>query len=182
MEINKKSIKDNILNNIKDYTFIILGIFAAAFGLKGFLLPNHFIDGGVTGISLLVSFLTSIPLYLLVILINIPFFIMGYKVLGKSFMIKMIFAITGLSICLVLFHFPEVTNDKLLVAIFGGFFLGAGIGLSIRGGAVIDGTEVLAIYLGRKIGELLVMLLQQLILLFFLLQHIFFLLKLLFTL
>lgn len=138
--------------NVKDTILIVVGIFSAAFGLKGFLLQSGFIDGGVTGISLLASFLTDWPLPVLIIVINIPFMFMGIKVLGSRFAIKTAMAIAGLSICLALVTFPDVTNDKVLVAIFGGFFLGAGIGLSVRGGAVIDGTEVLAIYLSRKIG------------------------------
>jgi uncharacterized membrane-anchored protein YitT (DUF2179 family) len=138
--------------NIKDFILISLGIFAAAFGFKGFLLTNHFIDGGATGISLLISHLTEIPLAWLIILINAPFVILAYKILGKQFALKTSLAITGLSLVLALVTFPNVTNDNLLVAIFGGFFLGAGIGLSVRGGAVIDGTEVLAIFLSRKLG------------------------------
>lgn len=136
----------------KDFILITLGILSASFGFKGFLLTNHFIDGGATGISLLISALTKIPLYWLIIGINIPFIILGYNVMGKAFAIKTALAITGLSICLATLTFPNVTNDNLLVAVFGGFFLGAGIGLSVRGGAVIDGTEVLAIYLSKKIG------------------------------
>lgn len=132
--------------------FIAAGIFSAAFGFKGFLLTNHFIDGGATGISLLISALTDIPLYLLIICINIPFIILGYKIMGKQFAFKTAMAITGLALVLAFVHFPDVTSDNLLVAVFGGFFLGAGIGLSIRGGAVIDGTEVLAIFLSRKLG------------------------------
>ncbi|WP_333877615.1 YitT family protein [Flavobacterium sp.] len=138
--------------NSKDFFLITIGIFSASFGFKGFLLTNHFIDGGATGISLLISFLTKIPLYMLIIAVNIPFIILGYKVMGKAFAIKTALAITGLSFCLATVTFPNVTNDNLLVAIFGGFFLGAGIGLSVRGGAVIDGTEVLAIFLSRKLG------------------------------
>ncbi len=137
---------------LKDIVLIALGIASAAFGLESFLLPNKFIDGGATGISLLVSELGSIPLYILLLLVNIPFIFLGYKVIGKTFAIKTAIAITGLAICVASFHFPEVTHDKLLVAVFGGFFLGAGIGLSVRGGAVIDGTEVLAIFLSRKFG------------------------------
>lgn len=137
---------------LKDAILIGLGIAAAAFGLESFLLPSKFIDGGATGISLLITELTNVPLYLLIIGINIPFVILGYHVIGKQFAIKTAIAITGLAICLATVHFPEVTKDKLLVAIFGGFFLGSGIGLSVRGGAVIDGTEVLAIYLSRKFG------------------------------
>ncbi|KQC30944.1 YitT family protein [Flagellimonas eckloniae] len=137
---------------IKDTFFIVTGIFSAAFGLESFLLPNRFIDGGATGISLLVTELTSVPLWVLIILVNIPFLFLGYRVLGKQFTIKAILAILGLALVLVFVQFPEVTQDKLLVAVFGGFFLGAGIGLSIRGGSVLDGTEVLAIFLSRKMG------------------------------
>lgn len=138
--------------NIKDFILITIGIFSASFGFKGFLLTNHFIDGGATGISLLISALTEIPLYLLIICVNIPFILLGYKVMGKQFAIKTALAITGLAIVLATVTFPNVTDDNLLVAIFGGFFLGAGIGFAIRGGAVIDGTEVLAIFLSRKLG------------------------------
>ncbi len=141
-----------IIRNLKDVILITLGIFSAAFGFKGFLLTNHFIDGGATGISLLVSALTKVPLYVLLILINIPFIILGYKILGKAFAIKTALAICGLALVVATVTFPDVTKDNLLVALFGGFFLGAGIGLSVRGGAVIDGTEVLAIFLSRKLG------------------------------
>lgn len=136
----------------KDTILIVIGIFSAAFGFKGFLLTNHFIDGGATGISLLISALTKIPLSYLIIGINLPFIIMGYKIVGRHFAIKTALAISGLAIVLATVTFPNITNDNLLVAIFGGFFLGAGIGFAIRGGAVIDGTEVLAIYLSRKFG------------------------------
>jgi uncharacterized membrane-anchored protein YitT (DUF2179 family) len=139
-------------NSLKNFFLITLGIFSAAFGFKGFLLTNHFIDGGATGISLLLSALTGLPLYVFVIVVNIPFIILGYKVFGQQFAIKTALAIVGLALCLALVSFPDVTNDNLLVAVFGGFFLGLGIGLAIRGGAVIDGTEVLAIFLSRKIG------------------------------
>ena len=138
--------------HIKDFILILSGIFSAAFGFKGFLLTNHFIDGGATGISLLISILTPVPLYMLIIAINIPFIILGYKIIGKAFAIKTTLAIIGLVLVVATVTFPNVTNDNLLVAVFGGFFLGAGIGLAVRGGAVIDGTEVLDIYLSRKFG------------------------------
>nr|WP_243396910.1 YitT family protein [Allomuricauda parva] len=137
---------------LKDAFFIAAGIFSAAFGLESFLLPNRFIDGGVTGISLLITEITQIPLWLLIIIVNVPFIFMAYKAIGRQFAIKAIIAILGLALVLVAIDFPEVTQDKLLVAVFGGFFLGAGIGLSIRGGSVLDGTEVLAIFLSRKWG------------------------------
>lgn len=137
---------------IKDTILITIGIFSASFGFKGFLLTNHFIDGGATGISLLISALTNVPLYLLIIIVNIPFIILGYVIMGRQFAIKTVIAIIGLSIVLATVNFPDVTKDNLLVAVFGGFFLGAGIGFAVRGGAVIDGTEILAIYLSRKLG------------------------------
>ena len=137
---------------IKDIFFISAGILAAAFGLESFLLPNRFIDGGVTGISLLITETTILPLYALVVLMNLPFLLLGLKVIGKNFAIKTTIAILGLAIVLALIEFPEVTDDKLLVSVFGGFFLGAGIGLSIRGGGVLDGTEVLALYLSKRLG------------------------------
>lgn len=147
-----RELKIVLREHAKDAFLVTLGIFSASFGLKGFLLANRFIDGGATGISLLTSNLTHIPLYIPLICINIPFVILGSRIVGKMFAIKTAFAISGLALCVATVEFPNVTNDNILVAIFGGFFLGAGIGLSIRGGAVIDGTEVLAIYLSRKFG------------------------------
>ncbi len=150
-----REFKINLLRQCKDLVLITVGIFSATFGFKGFLLTNHFIDGGATGISLLISAVTDIPLHILIVCINIPFIVLAYNILGKTFAFKTALAITGLAICLATIHFPNVTNDNLLVAVFGGFFLGAGIGLAVRGGAVIDGTEVLAIFLSRKFGTTL---------------------------
>lgn len=150
-----RSFKMAFRRKLKDAILITAGIFCASFGFKGFLLTNHFIDGGATGISLLISALTEVPLYLLLIGINIPFVFLGYKILGKQFASKTAMAISGLALVVATVPFPNVTDDNLLVAVFGGFFLGAGIGLSVRGGAVIDGTEVLAIYLSRKLGTTL---------------------------
>ncbi|MCC6599614.1 MAG: YitT family protein [Crocinitomicaceae bacterium] len=145
-------LKVTALRYTKDILLIIAGIFSASLGLKGFLLTNHFIDGGVTGISLLISLTLGVPLYILIIGINIPFIILGYRIIGRAFAVKTILAIAGLALCVGIVEFPDVTRDNLLVAVFGGFFLGAGIGLAVRGGAVIDGTEVLAIYLSKKFG------------------------------
>ncbi len=137
---------------LKDIVLIILGICSATFGFKGFLLQNNFIDGGTTGISLLISNLTNFPLYLLIIIVNIPFVFLGYRMFGFQFVVKTSLAIIGLAYCLANMSFPNVTNNDILVAIFGGFFLGAGIGFTMRGGAVIDGAEILAIFLSKKIG------------------------------
>lgn len=133
-------------------TLIIIGILSAGFGLRGFLLPNHFIDGGVTGTSMLVSQISGIRLSLLILLINTPFVILGWRQIGKRFSIRSSISIVGLASVVFLVPYPEVTNDKLLAAVFGGFFLGAGIGLAIRGGAVLDGTEVIALLVSRKTG------------------------------
>ena len=130
---------------------VLMGVISAGFGLKGFLIPNGFIDGGVMGISLLTnSQQDAIPLSGLIIVFNLPFIFLAYKQLGKKFALKSIIAITLLAIAVALIPYPVITKDKILIAVFGGFFLGAGIGLTIRGGGVIDGTEVLAIYLSRR--------------------------------
>ena len=139
-----------VLAALKDGIFLTLGFISAGFGLKGFLIPNHFIDGGATGMSLMISQLAGIPLSIILIVINFPFMILGYKQLGRAFILKTIFAIVGLSLAVAFFPYPIITSDKLLVAVFGGFFLGAGIGFAVRGGGVLDGTEVLAIFMSRK--------------------------------
>jgi uncharacterized membrane-anchored protein YitT (DUF2179 family) len=137
-------------NNLRDGMQIAVGVLSAGFGLRGFLIPNGFIDGGVMGISLLTHNETKIALSILIVLINLPFLVMGYKQLGRGFSVRSILAIAALALVVAVVPYPVATNDKLLVAVFGGFFLGAGIGMTIRGGGVIDGTEVLAIYLNRK--------------------------------
>lgn len=142
---------------------IVLGIFSAAFGLKGFLLSSHFIDGGVTGISMLLASALGYPLAILILVINLPFIAVGYKQIGKAFAFKSALAIAGLSLCLAFVKFPDVTPDKLLTAIFGGFFIGAGIGLAMRGGAVLDGTEIAALLVSKsshilKVGDVILIL------------------------
>lgn len=135
---------------MKDAVLITAGIFSAGLGLKGFLLSSHFIDGGVTGISMLLSSTLKIPLAILIPVINLPFIIMGYRQISLIFAIKSTIAITGLAVCLALVEFPDVTPDLLLTSVFGGFFIGAGIGLAMRGGAVLDGTEVAALLISRR--------------------------------
>lgn len=144
----KKQIKRQVI----DLFLILLGIVSAGFGLQGFLLSNGFIDGGATGISLMIAQLTGTPLSILIILINLPFLVLGLRAIGKEFAFKALLAIIGLALAVAIIPYPAITNDKLLIAVFGGFFLGAGIGFSVRGGAVIDGTEVLALYLSRKMN------------------------------
>ena len=138
------------VTDLRNIVLIVAGIFSAAFGLKGFLLSSRFIDGGVTGISMLLSDLTGVTLGLLILIINLPFVAMGYRSIGLKFAIKSALAITGLALVLLFIKFPDVTPDRLLTAIFGGFFIGAGIGLAIRGGAVLDGTEIAALLVSRR--------------------------------
>ena len=145
-----KRLRRKVYGHLKDFLTMSLGVLSAGFGLKGFLIPNHFVDGGVMGISLLTNSQTDLPLSILIIVFNIPFLILGYHQISKVFSLKSVIAITLLALVVAVIPYPMVTQDKLLISVFGGFFLGVGIGLAIRGGAVIDGTEVLAIYLSRK--------------------------------
>jgi uncharacterized membrane-anchored protein YitT (DUF2179 family) len=142
--------KKTTRRTIRDILFMLIGVLSGGFGLKGFLLPNHFIDGGVTGISLIINLKTGLPLPGLIVLINLPFIILGWQQIGQGFGIRSIIAISLLALAVAFIPYPIVTDDKLLISVFGGFFLGAGIGLTIRGGGVIDGTEILAIFLNRK--------------------------------
>jgi uncharacterized membrane-anchored protein YitT (DUF2179 family) len=141
---------NNVARGAVNLLLVTLGILSAAFGLKGFLLSSRFIDGGVTGVSMLLSDVLGAPLALLIPVINLPFIALGYNQVGARFAVKSAAAIAGLSLCLALVPFPDVTPDKLLTAVFGGFFIGAGIGLAIRGGAVLDGTEVAALLVSKR--------------------------------
>ncbi|MFG6686404.1 YitT family protein [Mariniflexile sp. HNIBRBA6329] len=137
---------------IKEYIFVIIGVFSAGFGLKGFLLPNRFIDGGATGISLLLQNVTSLDLSYFLILVNLPFLILASRTFSVKFALRSMAAIALLAFVVHFVEYPTITEDKLLISVFGGFFLGLGIGMSMRGGSVIDGTEVLAIFLSRKLS------------------------------
>ncbi len=130
---------------------MVWGYFFCNFWLKSFLLPNHFIDGGITGISILTSLFSDIHLPVFIIIFNLPFIILDYSNISRELSIKAIIGIASLSLCLIFILFPILTYDKLLVAVFGGFFLGAGITFAICGGCVIDGTEILAVFLSRKL-------------------------------
>lgn len=141
-----------LVHRLRALILMALGALSAGFGLESFLLPSGFIDGGVTGISLLVAKLTGAPLGVLIAAINVPFILLGYSQISRSFALRSVLAIGGLALIISVVPYPVITHDKLLVAAFGGFFLGLGIGLAIRGGAVLDGTEVLAIFVGRKTG------------------------------
>lgn len=135
---------------LKDFIFLLAGIVSACIGLEGFLLPSHFLDGGVVGIALIINKITNVPFAVLLLLFNLPFIWLGRASVSKIFAYKTFGVIIAFALTLWLVEMPALTRDPLLVAVFGGFFIGMGIGLAIRGGAVLDGTEVLALYLSRK--------------------------------
>lgn len=150
-------------SELKNALFITAGVFSAAFGLKSFLLSSHFIDGGVTGVSMLLAAAFRLPLSVLILVINLPFIALGYNQLGRRFALRSALGIGGLALVLALVPFPDVTPDKLLTAVFGGVFIGAGIGLAMRGGAVLDGTEIAALLVSRflvllKVSDLILIL------------------------
>ena len=152
-----------VIREAGHFALIIVGIFSAGLGLKGFLLSSHFIDGGVTGISMLLANVMGWPLSILILVINLPFILLAYRQIGLVFAVKSTLAIAGLSACLAFVNYPDVTSDKLLTAVFGGFFIGAGIGLAIRGGAVLDGTEIAALLISKgssilKVGDVILLL------------------------
>lgn len=147
--MNKQTRKE-----IKNYLLIGIGILSAGMGIKGYLLSSHFIDGGVTGISMLLNNILNIPLAILIPVINLPFIILGYYQMGLKFAVKSSVAIAGLALCLAFLPYPDVTPDKLLTALFGGFFIGLGIGLAIRGEAVLDGTEIAALLVSKNSATL----------------------------
>jgi len=150
------------MKQLVNWLTLAVGVVLSAMGLESFLLPNHFIDGGITGVSMLIASYFKVPLAPIIVLVNVPFIVLGYRLIGRTFAIKSSIAIVALAICLAFLHFPTATEDKLLSAVFGGFFLGAGVGLAIRAGGVLDGTEILALILGQKmpatVGEIILVL------------------------
>lgn len=139
-----------IRRELTNALLIVAGIMSAGMGLKGFLFSSHFIDGGVTGISMLLSKVTPVSLSIWLPVVNLPFVVLGYRHLGLAFAVRSALAICGLAVVIATIHFPDVTSDSLLTAVFGGVFLGGGIGLAVRGGAVLDGTEIAALLIGKR--------------------------------
>jgi len=137
---------------LQDTLYVVIGILFCGFALKSFLVPNSFFDGGVTGISLLLHELYHLNIAYVIVIANIPFIIMGAFQINKTYAIKTVIAIIGLGLCLSFINYPLVTSDKLLTSIFGGVFMGIGVGLAIRGGCALDGIEVLALYTGKRIA------------------------------
>ena len=135
------------------YLFLFIGSILTAIGLEIFLIPNNIIDGGVVGISIMLSYLSKYPLGLFIFSLNIPFLFLGYKHIGKTFVISTLFSISSLAIWVTILHpIPGLTEDLMLAAVFGGITVGIGVGLIIRYGGSLDGTEIVAIILDRRTG------------------------------
>ncbi len=139
-------------NAFSEFFQIGIGILLASIGLKGFLLPNGFLDGGVTGIAILISRLYDVNVSFILILVSCPFLVLAWFALTKRILIKSIVSIIILAIFIHFENFSSITEDKLLIAIFGGLFLGAGIGLTIKNGAVLDGSEIFGIFVNKRLG------------------------------
>lgn len=138
---------------IKKYVLLFLGSILAAVGLEIFLVPNNIIDGGIVGISIMASYITKLPLGVFILLLNAPFFMLGYNQIGKTFAISTLFSVVSLSAWVSILHpIPGLTQDPFLAAIFGGIILGIGVGVIIRYGGSLDGTEIVAIILDRRTG------------------------------
>ena len=138
------------LRETRNGLLILFGILSAGLGLKGFLLAGGLIDGGVTGVSMLLDRVTALPLAVWLPVVNLPFVVVAFKVISPLFALRSALGIAGLALALAFVHFPAVTSDRLLEAVFGGFFLGGGIGLAMRGGAVLDGTEIAALLISKR--------------------------------
>lgn len=147
-----KSVNWKSIFSLSSILYTVLGVFSALVALKGFMIPNHFLDGGITGISILMEETFHIPFSVSLILFNLPFLYMGYRKIGKTFSVNAFLAVILLAVLMTFVNIPQITSDKVLIAVFGGFFIGLGIGLVIRGGGVIDGLEIIAHYTNKKIG------------------------------
>jgi uncharacterized membrane-anchored protein YitT (DUF2179 family) len=131
--------------------FMLLGSALVSVGLEIFLIPNNIIDGGIVGVSIITSHLSQIPIGVFLLLFNLPFLFMGYKQIGKTFALSTLYSVTLMSIGTTLLHpVPPITIDPLLAAVFGGIILGVGVGLVIRSGGSLDGTEIVAILLNKR--------------------------------
>jgi len=140
------SVDWKVVFNSKNILLILVGTSLAVLAMKGFMIPNRFMDGGITGISILIHEIFHINISILVILLNICFIYLGYKNIGKTFAVQTGIAVMLLAIGLLFIDINPITNDKLLIAAFGGILIGTGVGLVIRGGGVIDGAEVIAVF------------------------------------
>jgi uncharacterized membrane-anchored protein YitT (DUF2179 family) len=138
--------------SLSSIIYTILGVVSAVIALKGFMMPNHFLDGGITGLSILAYEFTHLNIGIFLVIFNLPFIYMGYRKIGATFAVRAAIAVFLLAILMTVVNIPVVTSDKILIAVFGGVLIGLGVGLVIRGGSMIDGLEVIAEYTNEKSG------------------------------
>lgn len=150
--MQNRSIDWRSIFSLPSITYIILGVLCAVVALKGFMMPNHFLDGGITGLSILAYEFTHVNIGIFLILFNLPFVYLGYKKIGATFAVRAMGSIVLLAILMATINIPVITSDKILIAVFGGFMIGLGIGLVIRGGSMIDGLEIIAEFTNEKSG------------------------------
>ena len=148
----KKTTRQIISEILTRYVFITIGALIAAFSLECFLLPNNIIDGGVIGISMMVSYISKWNLGLIIFLINLPFILLALQKMGKMFVINVFYGVAMLSIFVNVLSGFHITETPLLATVFGGVILGIGVGIILRNDGALDGTEILAIRLAKKIG------------------------------
>jgi uncharacterized membrane-anchored protein YitT (DUF2179 family) len=141
-----------LIYSVKTILYTLIGVFIVMVALKGFMIPNNFLDGGVTAASILFRDVFNAHISIFLIVLNIPFFYIGYLKIGKTFAVQSLIATLLLALLMIIVNVPIVTNDKLLIAVFGGFLMGLGVGLLIRGGGIIDGLEVIALFSQKKSG------------------------------
>jgi uncharacterized membrane-anchored protein YitT (DUF2179 family) len=146
----KESLNWKEVFSFKSLAYIVIGALCGVIAIKGFMIPNHLLDGGITGISILLHEIFKIEVYIPLVILNLPLIYMGYRKIGKVFAVHSLFAVLLLAVLLSFLEIPTITHDRILIAVFGGFFIGLGIGFVIRGGGVIDGLEVLAEYTNQK--------------------------------
>lgn len=146
------SIDWKLILSLKSIIYTITGVFIAVVALKGFMIPNNFLDGGVTAAAILLNGIFNVDFSVFLIILNIPFFYIGYLKISKTFGIQSLIAVLLMAALMYVVEIPTITNDDFLIAAFGGFLIGLGIGLVIRGGGIIDGLEVIAIYSQKKSG------------------------------
>lgn len=152
MKIHSKEIDWKEIFHFKNIFLNLVGVAFITLALKGFMIPNKFLDGGVIGVSILIHEITHYPFGILVLALNIPFLFIGQKILGNTFAVQSLITFLLIAVSMTFFHIDAVTSDPLLIALFGGCLIGIGMGFCIRSGSVADGIEILALLTTRKIG------------------------------
>ena len=144
-------IKKHYGRYFRSFFFLTIGVVLAAFALEAFLIPNTILDGGITGVSTILTKVTDVPLSFFILILNIPFVCVGYLNLGRGFLVRTVYSMLLFSVCLTLFNsFEPITDQMLLATVFGGALLGIGVGLVIHFGGCVDGTESVAIVISKK--------------------------------